>query len=403
MLLDLSAPRQAPRKLWAIGTSCVALVACALAACSSSSTGKSSSATGGQAGAAGSGASAGSGGSAGVSGSGGSAGASGSAGSAGAGGTTCSSNIGKAPQPVGATVASNPRTLALTETGLYFAGDTPAEGTLEYVAGPGATPTVFKAPGSAFWGVATDGSMYFAADSAQMAIQHEAIGTFPPKQTSVAPAVPYLVAVDATHVYFDDNAKSEIRRFAKAGGKDELVAPNVPGVWNIASDGKHLWATADDDTLRRITKADGSTLPVLVPGALDLRGLAVTASHVYFATWDVTGKCPTNTTSTLYRVGKDGTKLKALTGKVGAITSMAADGCHLYYTEIGTCAWFTDGRLMRIALDTDSPTPEELVKDQGRPMAVAANSKSVFWMNAGSLSGPGAPSVVPAGVQRLDK
>ncbi len=102
------------------------------------------------------------------------------------------------------------------------------------------------------------------------------------------------IAVDSTHVYWTTNVvifgnwRGDVRRRAKAGGADEVIATTEAGPLSLALDSSHVYwsnysggAMAEGQVKRR-AKVGGATEDVasLQDGPI---GLAIDATHIYWA------------------------------------------------------------------------------------------------------------------------
>lgn len=160
---------------------------------------------------------------------------------------------------------------------------------------------------------------------------------------------PYGVALNATHVYFDFNEENEdngyLGRIPLEGGPKEFRFIGKAGVRGVAVDASHVyWATKGEEAIGR---AD-LELENLDSKFIELKGkpngVAVDGSHLYWAT---NGEAPTNPGNDLYRftapsAGVAG-KLVDLTpdsddengAEVQGLVGASADGSYLYFAANG--------------------------------------------------------------------
>jgi hypothetical protein len=170
---------------------------------------------------------------------------------------------------------------------------------------------------------------------------------------------PFSIAVDATHVYWTDEAV--VKRRAKAGGEVEVVASNG---WNsLVVDGTHVyWAYAFEKFLQRQSKGAGTIEDIATEQSAV--HIALDATHVYWTTFTQGTVMRREIGATL---GAVETIASGLTGPM----EIALDGTHVYWTD-----WI-DGTIKR---RTKAPGATELIAtDQDSVEALVTDATHLYW------------------------
>jgi hypothetical protein len=163
--------------------------------------------------------------------------------------------------------------------------------------------------------------------------------------------IPYGVALNATHVYFSFNEENEVSgylgRIPLEGGSEKRLFIGKAGVRGVAVDAGHVyWATKGEEAIGRMNleleAASREKEFIKLEGKPN--GVAVDSSHLYWAT---NGEAPTNPGNDLYRftvpsAGQAGT-LVDLTpdegdengAEVQGLVGASADGSYLYFAANG--------------------------------------------------------------------
>ena len=375
-----------------------------LAACTSSSS-KTRGGTGGAGGASGSGGvSGGTGaGDAGLGGTttGGTSGAGGVAGgSSGAGG------VGGAPQKGGDIDISIPHGFAVTDKYAFVSGtrlSDPKGGALNRLALSDGTLATWSDAAADLWGVAADESDAYAADFGQgNLLSTQTFAALTPAVASVT-GTPYLVALDASHVYYDDQSGSKSRLFRKsrgAGGPEE-IAFNVPHAWTMKVHGSDLFLTRyDSSQLYKIPTA--ATEPANAPFPLatlnhgsGAKGLAVNLDDVYVATREDSCSNGIGThESAIFKVDRAfGTTTQIRAKEPIGITGLALHGANIYYSVVGDCGQEGTGKVMRFTPGQGAPV--EVASKQAAPVDIAVHNNVLYWLNAGTSADFGAVMRLP--------
>jgi hypothetical protein len=160
---------------------------------------------------------------------------------------------------------------------------------------------------------------------------------------------PYGVALSATHVYITTNDGSNngsyLERVPLAGGAGEGTFMGEAGLRGVAIDAGHLyWATqGKDGGIGRLSLGEFNE-PCAAKPSCDkhfltpegtLTGLALSGTHLY---WSVNGELPTNPGSDLYRYEPATGTLKDLVpdssgngAEVRGVLGTSADGSYVYF------------------------------------------------------------------------
>ena len=169
--------------------------------------------------------------------------------------------------------------------------------------------------------------------------------------------IPFGVALSDSHVYFsaneEENDSGSIRRIPLDSGTTEFVGIGKAKIRGVAVDATHVyWATQGEEAIGRLAISDfpefGPCEAIIscdkkftpIEGALD--GLAVNAEHLY---WSINGEASTNPGNDLYRFLPATKTLEDLTplGAVGTdngaevqgLVGAAADGSRIYFVANG--------------------------------------------------------------------
>ena len=252
----------------------------------------------------------------------------------------------------GETIARGPHTLYIDATDAYWLGN--QDGTTRFelkkcaVSGCGLSPNT--------------------VDEAQLGAELRAEGTS---------ALRYDPTGGVTRIYLDGSKPKEYwnkttiassSRFAVSGGK--VAFSNTDGA---TGGNRGVWAGPFSDTIPTRVMNEGTFVALYAD--------VVYAARAADATYDAIFSCP------IAGCGGVGTNLGGTgpSAGTGKVQDMIADASGLTWIEtIGTT-----GRVMRCTLPGCAGGPQALAVAQEAPVALTADDKFVYWVNAGKTAGTG--------------
>jgi len=132
---------------------------------------------------------------------------------------------------------------------------------------------------------------------------------------------PYLLAIDASNVYWSDNLAGQVWKAPLAGGNATLLASGVPNPNGIAVDATDVYFTTDAG-LRKVPIAGGPL--VVIDNQCCAKGVALDANNVYWCN-DAAG--------TIYQTPKAGGAILTLTNVESAPVNLAVDATTVYWAN----------------------------------------------------------------------
>jgi hypothetical protein len=253
--------------------------------------------------------------------------------------------------------------IATDGTDVYFAG---SSGLLSRVPVSGGTVTSYstsETPGAialdatnVYWVYNTGGTAQF-----RKLAKSAATGTAPTVLGSTQGTL-YSLAIDGTNLYFASNVG--IMKLPLAGGTPALL---VSGAYQpslgIAVDGTRIAWSAFNGNAVYIAPLTGGSATVVASGQMQVGGVAMDASYVYWATQGVLKRAP--------RAG--GTATTLATQSSGTYGPVVVDATRAYYA--------TDTQVLSVPLA--GGTPVVLATGQTQPFFMAQDTTALYWVSAG--------------------
>jgi hypothetical protein len=301
-----------------------------------------------------------------------------------AAGGTCTVTVQFAPASIATFTAAltsasaNPAataTVALTGTGapprfLYWTnnagGSISANGTVNRAGLNGSNPQIIVPEQDSPGGMAADASQIYWASGGNVTVANLngnfGNDSFTPEQSNVN-----AVAVDASHLYWTSVLGLNDAAIWVAGldvtGAHTIVTGQGIFMGGLAVDADHIyWTTStrllDGDGAVWAAGLDGSNPHIIVPTLDNPLGMAVSGSHVYWASTPGTGGL-----GAIWEAGLDGSNPHIIVPGQNDPHGVAADASHLYWADLST--------INEAGLDGTSP--QAIVQNQPAPAGVAVS------------------------------
>jgi Abnormal spindle-like microcephaly-assoc'd, ASPM-SPD-2-Hydin len=161
------------------------------------------------------------------------------------------------------------------------------------------------------------------------------------------------------------------------GSNPQILLPTPGQLFGIAVDASHIyWADTSGGTINE-ANLDGSNPHPLVTGQNQPAGIAVDASHIYWTNQDNGG------IGTIGESGLDGSSPHAIVTGLPVPGGIAVDASHIYWTEV------TRGTIGEANLDGGNP--HTIVSGENRPFGVTVDGSHLYWADhyATGVSGAG--------------
>ena len=174
--------------------------------------------------------------------------------------------------------------------------------------------------------------------------------------------------VPGAGLYWADYFGSAIKAANLDGTGARTLVSGAGSPLGVAVDATHVyWAGAG---AIKESSLDGSNVTTLVSGTDSLYGVAVDASSIYWTDF---------TAGTIMRADLNGSNVTKLVSGEFDPSSIAVTASHIYWTN-----WHTSGTIKEA--DLNDGTVTTLVTGQDNPFAIAADNFYVYWVNEGDIN-----------------
>jgi hypothetical protein len=187
---------------------------------------------------------------------------------------------------------------------------------------------------------------------------------------------PRDIAVDATHVYWNDAKANTVMKVPKGGGVQIALASDQIGVTGLAIDGTHVyWVNATRDAMGAVMKAPlGGGTPIAIASQQAApNSIAVDATHVY---WTTTGnEFSAQPPGSVWKVSLATGAIEMLVSGQPNVGSIAVDATAAYWTIVGD---FYAGAILSLSLEPGSNSIRQLASAYSAASLVVVGG-SVYW------------------------
>ena len=193
---------------------------------------------------------------------------------------------------------------------------------------------------------------------------------------------PVQIAQDANYLFWTNFQGGGSVRRMKRDGSDLTTLAQASGPWALSLSSTHVyWTNTSDGSLRRVVKPGGQAA-ILVSGEASPRGITVDTTHMYWTT---------SSGGEVRRANLDGTASETLVTGQEYPLGVVVDDTWVYWTEVGASYSLgdcneADGRIVR-ARKADGADRQTLADNQACPMNLVVADGSVYWTNAGTVTG----------------
>jgi sugar lactone lactonase YvrE len=169
----------------------------------------------------------------------------------------------------------------------------------------------------------------------------------------------------SAHLYWSVPDAGTVTEANLDGSNPQVIFTGVFTSAGVAVNASHLYWALTNGAIYEAS-LDGSNSQVIVTGQDDPRGMAADGSHLYWADGNP---------GTIMEANLDGSNPQVIaTGQPGP-DGVAVDGSHLYWVD--TNADTKNGAVMEANLDGSNP--QAIVTGQNNPIGVAVNGSQLYW------------------------
>ncbi|HQP35567.1 MAG TPA: hypothetical protein PLI95_10315 [Polyangiaceae bacterium] len=232
------------------------------------------------------------------------------------------------------------------------------------------------------WGIAVDATRIYWSNQANGEIRSVPLNGGTSAALATGQNNPGDVVIDTQYVYWTNfSSGGAVMRVAKDGTAGSLKQiSSGTGPWSLTVDDANAWFTNSDGTIRQVAKAGGSSTTVIT-GALNPKGITSDTTLLFWLETDA-GKV------------LKGPKSNPASGKVELATgqkkplSVVVSASDVYWVSPGTYEYgqctAADGAVMKIA--KTGGTPVVLASGQACPVDLAVDGTHVYFTNEGTFA-----------------
>jgi len=232
------------------------------------------------------------------------------------------------------------------------------------------------------WGIAVDATRVYWSNQANGEIRSVPLNGGTSAALATGQNNPGDVVIDTQYVYWTNfSSGGAVMRVAKDGTAGSLKQiSSGTGPWSLTVDDANAWFTNSDGTIRQVAKAGGSSTTVIT-GALNPKGITSDTTLLFWLETDA-GKV------------LKGPKSNPASGKVELATgqkkplSVVVSASDVYWVSPGTYEYgqctAADGAVMKIA--KTGGTPVVLASGQACPVDLAVDGTHVYFTNEGTFA-----------------